>query len=208
MYPGSFDCEQREKEDRNQRPEHQEFRERIAAAVSAPAFPAWSAAAATLHRCLHSVHKRRSAITVHGISASRTTDECSTRRAAGADTGSVAKRSRLCSRKNSLKKVGFWCCTAINHGSTIAKYSSTPGHQNDRRTIDHSLRSRRKRRHDQNRQKRRHRPLGQRRYTCKEIDIEEPELRVRLVPRIPAQQPDAQRRRQSAYPSTPRAKSR
>jgi hypothetical protein len=52
----------------------------------------------------------------------------------------------------------------------------------------------RERYHNHDRQKRRHRPFGQRGHAGKEVDIEEPELRVSLIPRIPAQQPDGERR--------------
>src|SRR6185437_8792667 len=52
-----------------------------------------------------------------------------------------AKRSRLCSQKKTLRNCGFRCCTAMNHGNTIAKYKTIPGIQIVRRNRDHSLRS-------------------------------------------------------------------
>ena len=48
---------------------------------------------------------------------------------------------------------------------------------------------------DEDGQKRRHRPLGQRGHAGEEVDVEEPELGIGLVPCVPAQQSDGQRRR-------------
>ena len=57
---------------------------------------------------------------------------------------------------------------------------------------------------DDDGQERRDRPFGQRRHAGKEINIEEPELRVGLVPGVPAQQPD----RKAAPPSACRSRRR
>ena len=46
--------------------------------------------------------------------------------------------------------------------------------------------------HDQEGQKWRHRPLGQRGYAGEEVDVEEPELGAGLVPCVPAEQSDGQ----------------
>ncbi len=48
---------------------------------------------------------------------------------------------------------------------------------------------------DENGEKRRNRPLGQRRQSRKKVNVVEPEFGVGFVPRVPAQQPDGQRRR-------------
>jgi hypothetical protein len=48
--------------------------------------------------------------------------------------------------------------------------------------------------HNHESQKGRHRPLGQRGHASKEVDVEEPELGVGLVPGVPAQKADGQRR--------------
>ena len=60
--------------------------------------------------------------------------------------------------------------------------------------IDHSRRRKAKATMMRMRQKRRDRPLGQRGDAGKEVNIEEPELRVGFIPRIPAEQADGKRR--------------
>ena len=65
-----------------------------------------------------------------------------------------------------------------------------------RRSSDHSRRSAEEEQDDAEREERRDRTFGQRRRGAEEVEVEEPELLARLVPRIPAEHADAERRGQ------------
>ena len=84
----------------------------------------------------------------------------------------------------------------MNHGNTMARYSTIPGIQMVRRNKDHSLRSAANQKNDAERHEWRDRAFGERGRAAKKVEIEQPEFFVGFIPGIPAQHADAERRGQ------------
>ena len=193
MYPGSLDCREGEEEDGNQRPEDEEFRKSVAGAVDLCRNLAGVAKTPLGDGSLNAIPERAQGNHGPGHERQQDDDEVIPERllvlvAIGGESAQVLVEEEF-----------------AEEGGVLVLDGDEPG-QNDGEVEQHAgppersahdgplLAQRGKGADDDGGQKRRHRALGQCGHAGKEVNIEEPELGVGLIPGVPAEEADGKRR--------------
>ena len=204
---GEFGLREGEKDDGDERPENQEFREGIAGAVGRGLVGLGVAQAPLGHRGLDAVDQGADGDDGPGHHGQQHDDEV------------VPERLLM------LVAIGGEALEIVfeeefaEEGGVLVLHGDEPGQDDgeveqharppERAPDDGPLAAQKGERHDdEDGQERRHRPFGQRGDAGEEVDIEEPEFRVGFIPRIPAEQADGEAGRPSAYRWRRRGKSR
>ena len=179
---------EREKHNRNQRPQHQKLRKRIARPVRLRLVRMRAPQPPLRHRGLYAVNQRADRQHCPRHQRQQHHHQVVPNRLlmlipVGREPLQVVLQKELPEERRVLH---LHRDKPRQHDGEVQNHARPPERALQQRPLPPQ---RREGRHNHNRKKRRHRPLGQRGYAGKKVNVEEPKLGVRLVPRVPAQQP-------------------